>query len=67
MRTLRRAHLDRRRLLDGARVARRRNGLREAQVSECLARAGVVWDVAKMIVTEGKKGYRLGVSVRVLA
>jgi hypothetical protein len=48
-------------------VARRVKMKLEAQVSECLERAGVVWDATRMIVTEGKKGYRLGVSVRVIA
>jgi hypothetical protein len=47
-------------------VARRVKMKLEAQVSERLARAGVVWDSARIVVTEGKKGYRLGVSVRVV-
>ena len=47
-------------------VARKAKLRLEAQVTECLTRAGVVWDVTRMIVTEGKKGYRLGVSARVL-
>jgi DNA-binding response OmpR family regulator len=48
-------------------VARRAKVKLEAQVSNCVARAGVVWDAAQIVVTEGKKGYRLGVAVRVLA
>ena len=47
-------------------AARRAKMKLEAQVSECLARAGVVWDVARLVVTEGKKGYRIGVSVRIV-
>jgi hypothetical protein len=48
---------------EGARKAKMRL---ETQVSEQLARAGVVWNAREIVVAEGKKGYRLGVSVRVV-
>jgi hypothetical protein len=49
---------------DGA--ARRIKGQLEAQVDASLTKAGVTWDRARFILTEGKKGYRLGMSARVV-
>jgi hypothetical protein len=47
-------------------AARRIKMKLEAQVSACLKRAGDPWDARQIVVTEGKKGYRLGVSVRLV-
>lgn len=47
-------------------AARRAKMRLEEQVRACLARAGVPFDVTRLVVTEGKKGYRLGMSARIL-
>jgi hypothetical protein len=47
-------------------AARRLKMKLEAQVGACLKRAGDGWDARQIVVTEGKKGYRLGVSVRLV-
>jgi hypothetical protein len=47
-------------------AARRIKMKLEAQVHEGLMRAGDPWDVSQLVVAEGKKGYRLGISARVI-
>jgi hypothetical protein len=47
-------------------AARRLKGKLESQVRACLRAEGDPWDVGQLVVTEGKKGYRLGVTARVI-
>ena len=48
-------------------VARRAKMKLEEELTRYLTRAHVAFDVSKLVVTEGKKGYRLGVSARVIS
>ncbi len=38
----------------------------EAQVREQLGRASVLWNASEIVLAEGRKGYRLRVSVRLV-